>query len=961
MWQSLIPTFMKKLLQSLVLILLSIPLSLYAQRDTEHWFAPMAARTAVLSSPQQALYFSTDSTTPFPVEIYSNNNVIGTVTISKGNPQTFSVPLNNMITSATSDLFHPINKGLYTKGAKPYFVTFRFSVSSHGEILTSKGKAGIGTKFYAVVSPIEDIQVSSTNPLLNFTTGILATEDNTTVTVSDYAAEVVFTNGNTGLTTPTLTFTLNKGQSYIIEGISNKTGNKDGFIGAKIESNKPISVTNGNFNGQFAIDPAGGYWDGSDIVMDQSVPVDRLGNEFVVVKGNGNINEKMEDALIVATEDGTEVYINNATTPVYVLNEGEYYRVNKTNNNNYINQGNDHYNMYVKTSKNVYVYQLLAGVATSNATIGFNYIPPLNCYLPRKIDEIGMINILPPTTNNVKLNILTEAGAVVTVNNGTPPATQGPYPVLGTSSWVSYSVPNVTGNMTITSSKAVTAGISGGSGVVGYGGYFAGFSSIPVIAKQTGDCIPGIILEVDDSFESYQWYRNNNPIPGATSNSYVPTQSGNYVVKITVGTCPPVTTPVYKVFTCLTETTTNDTVCDGVKTIVPQFTNSTQSYVPGSVVIITPPANGNAVIDPTNGVISYAPNFGYFGPDSFVYKFCGNDPEFTDCEEVTLNLTVSESPIVTNAALRSCFIESNPATAVFNLTVASVTSQTGITKKYYPSPTDAHNGTNEIPDPVNYIAPNGVAYVKVTNAQGCYRIAEVTLTVLPPVKSTVLADKVICMEDTTTLDAGPDFNGYQWSTGATTPSISNVGVGVYWVNLKTGDCITRQTVKVYPAEQPVITNLEISTTNLTVSVIGGTAPYQYSIDNIHWQDSNVFAEIPRGTGTVYVKDSYNCDPVTVDYTNPNIINVITPNGDGVNDILDYSSLAGKKNLVFNIFDRYGSKIYQGDKSNNYKWDGTIGTKKISTGSYWYEVGWNEPNKQLTPIKFTGWILVKNRD
>ncbi|WP_265129366.1 T9SS type B sorting domain-containing protein [Chryseobacterium oranimense] len=939
------------------LLLFTAANQLFAQRDTEHWFAPMAARSTNIISPQQALYFSTDSTTPFPVEIYSNNILLGTVTIAKGAPQTFPIPLGNIIISNTSEMFAPVNKGLYTKGTKPYFATFRFSVSSHGEILTSKGKAGIGKKFYAVVAPIE-------NPVtaLNFTTGIMATEDNTVVTVSDYSANVEFSNGWTGVTNPSLTFTLNKGQSYIIEGVGDKAGNKEGFIGAKIEADKPISVTNGNFNGQFAIIPPGSFFDGADIVMDQSVPTDRLGNEFVLVKGNGDISERMEDALIVATEGGTQVFINNGATPAITLNEGESYRVNQLNNNNYINQGNNHYNMYIKTTKNVYVYQLLAGVANSNATVGFNYIPPLNCYLPRKIDEIGNINILPPTTNNVKLNILTETGAAVTVNGGTPPAAQGPYPVLGTSSWVSYSVPNVTGNVTITSSKAVTAGISGGSGVVGYGGYFAGFSSIPVIAKQTGDCIPGIVLEVDDSFDSYQWYRDNTPITGAVTNSYTPTQSGNYTVKITVGSCPPITTPVYKVFTCLTETTLNQTVCDGVKLIVPTFTNSTQSVVPGSVIIITPPVNGNAVVDPATGVISYAPAYNYVGPDSFVYKFCGNNPDFTDCEEVTLNLTVSESPIITNASLRACYLEANPATGLFNLTNASVTTQPGVTKKYYPSPTDADNSTNEILNPANYIAPTGVAYVKVINANGCYRIAEVSLTVLPPVTSAVLVDKIICVEDKTTLDAGPGFNGYEWSTGATTQAISNVGVGTYWVKLKTGDCITLQTVKVYASEQPVVSNIDVSNTTVTVYAIGGAPPYQYSLDNIQWQDSNIFTDVARGISAVYVKDSYNCDPIKVEITIPNLINAITPNDDGVNDVLDYSLLAGKKNLEFTIFDRYGSKIFQGDQSNGYKWNGTLGgSKRVPTGNYWFEIQWNEPSGKQTAVKYTGWILVKSRE
>ncbi len=375
---------MKKTLSIFLLFFVSSYM-LFAQRDTEHWFAPMAARSPKVVTPMQALYFSTDSATPFTVDIYSNNTVLGTVTISKGSPQTFNIPLNRMVATTNGELFAPGNKGLYTKGSKPYFVTYRFSVSQHGEILTSKGKAGIGTKFYAVTAPIEEL-----NSEYNFTTGILATEDNTKVTVSNYSPNIVFTNGWTGVTNPTLTFTLNKGQSYIIEGIGDKTVNKEAFIGAKIEADKPISVTNGNFNGQFAM-AAGGSYQGSDIIMDQSVPVDRLGNEFVVVKGNGDIGRRMEDALIVATEGGTQVYINNGTTPAATLAEGESYRVNKISNTNYINQGNEHYNMYIRTTKNVYVYQLMAGVGASNATLGFNYIPPLNCYLPRKIDEIGKI------------------------------------------------------------------------------------------------------------------------------------------------------------------------------------------------------------------------------------------------------------------------------------------------------------------------------------------------------------------------------------------------------------------------------------------------------------------------------------------------------------------------------------------------------------------------------------------
>ncbi|WP_292009382.1 T9SS type B sorting domain-containing protein [Chryseobacterium sp.] len=332
----------------------------------------------------------------------------------------------------------------------------------------------------------------------------------------------------------------------------------------------------------------------------------------------------------------------------------------------------------------------------------------------------------------------------------------------------------------------------------------------------------------------------------------------------------------------------------------------------------------------------------------------------SDIAEITLSL--APVVVVNEATLRSCFIESNPATALFNLTVAGVTTEVGITKKYYPSLTDAINETNEIANPTTYIAPNGVVYVRVANANGCYSVAQVNLTVLPPVESTVLEDKIICMEDTTTLDAGPGFDGYEWSTGETTQSISNAGVGTYWVKLKTGECITTQSVNIYASEQPVITDVDIATNTITVNVIGGTPSYQYSMDNIVWQDSNIFTNVPRGDATIYVKDAYDCNPVELPILVPNLINVITPNGDGVNDVIDYSVFANKQNLVLNIYDRYGTKIHQADKTNGYKWDGTTnGGKRVTTGTYWYSVTWNEKNKRNTSFKFSGWVMVKNRE
>ncbi len=327
--------------------------------------------------------------------------------------------------------------------------------------------------------------------------------------------------------------------------------------------------------------------------------------------------------------------------------------------------------------------------------------------------------------------------------------------------------------------------------------------------------------------------------------------------------------------------------------------------------------------------------------------------------KITLNLY--PVVVVNDTELKSCFIEGNQSMASFNL-LGAIVSQGGLTKKYYPSLTDAINDTNEITTPAAYIAPSGVAYIKVFNSNGCYSIAKVTLTVIPPVFSRVLKDQTICIESKTTLDAGAGFQSYEWSTGATTQSIKNVGVGTYWVKLKTGDCIALQTVTVYPAENPVVTSIDISGNTVTVYANGGTPPYQYSMDNINWQDSNTFTNVARGEAKIFVKDSYNCEPIEINITVPNLINVITPNDDGINDFVDYSALSGKQNLEIGIFDRYGYKIFQADKSNGYKWAGTTnGSKKVPTGNYWYSISWKENNKNSTPINFSGWIVVKNRD
>lgn len=366
-----------------------------------------------------------------------------------------------------------------------------------------------------------------------------------------------------------------------------------------------------------------------------------------------------------------------------------------------------------------------------------------------------------------------------------------------------------------------------------------------------------------------------------------------------------------------------------------------------------------ATLADLNSGIEIPNPFVYVAPQSEVYIQVTNAMGCTAVAKVILQF--HPNAIVNDQNLKTCFLENLTTNGIFNLTQANVTGTPGVVKKYYPSPTDAINGTNEILNPTVYNAPSGFVYVKVSTNQGCYNIAKITLTVENPQPSPTLLDQVICTEKTTTLDAGPGYLDYEWSTGATTPQITNVGVGDYWVKLTKDGCTTLQKVKVLPAAVPNITHVDISNNTVSVSVYGGKAPYLYSLDNINWQTSNIFENIPRGQIKIYVKDESNCEPVITEVTVPNLVNIITPNNDGYNDVIDYSALGYKSDLSFTIFDRYGVAIHQANKNNQYKRDGTLSGRKLPTGTYWYVVKWNENDAAKTPVKFSGWVLLKNRD
>ncbi|MFC4738366.1 IgGFc-binding protein, partial [Flavobacterium ponti] len=518
---------------------------MFGQLSDKHWLPPLHSRSTTTIG-QHVVYLSTPEITPFQVDVTNGNGVaVGTYTISAGNPAQFTVG-----NAQPSDMFvaqaglHTVsgNDGLILTGTSEFYVTFKLDAGAHGEMFVSKGRAGLGTDFRLGSSP-----QGSSDTFRNFVASFMATENGTTVTVSDYDAGVTFTTPTGTTSAGTQTFSLQAGQSVVLSGYSNVNENWTGFIGARVTSTRPIAVNTGNITSN----PATG---GNDICLDQIVPVERVGMEYVVVKGNGtNLTEL---PIVVATQNNTQVFVNGNPIPLTTINAGDYYIVPFAYFQGAFNQ-----NMYIETDKPVYLYQILAG-DTNTHTTGMNFIPPLSCSYPKVVDLIPSINTIGSGVNfntgggSTNVIIITVAGSVISLNGVVTTAI--PQPVLGNANWETYRISGLSGNVKVESTGSTAVGVLGLSGTMGVASFYSGFGSVNItyqagvgieendmtIANGLAIC-PGDVRVLDTNLSpndfTFEWTVDigdgNGPqvIVGATGPDYTVDSPGIYCVTTSNG------------------------------------------------------------------------------------------------------------------------------------------------------------------------------------------------------------------------------------------------------------------------------------------------------------------------------------------------------------------------------------------------------------------------------------------
>ncbi|HWY38063.1 MAG TPA: PKD domain-containing protein [Bacteroidia bacterium] len=440
----------------LALFLLKVSIS-FAQIDTAFWFA------APWVTP------SHDGNTPivFRIATFGNATAVRVHQIAGTYDTTINIPANSLYSHFVSWVVNTVE----TKPANTV-VPYGFKISSdfpitvvyevvtntnlNPETFSLKGQNGLGTEF---VTPFQNKwDIGLFNPVKPFAQiNIVASQPNTTIWITPRCA-VVGHPANVSYS-----ITLNQGEAYTVQNATEAESSTPGknLSGTIIVSDKPISVTVADDSVWEA--NAGGC---RDLMGDQIVPTDVIGNEYIVNIGqmydgttmggtNPNSYDSQEGIFIVATKNFTSVTINDGAVSTHTLNQGDtwYYNIKQPLT-------------YISADKSIYVVQ----ASGFGCELGEAIIPPLNCS--------GSNQVSFTRTNNQSflLNILCKNGAQgsFTLNGSTSLVTAANFTVVpGTGGvWVggqiqfsTAQIPSGTANLLTNSMDNFSMGvINGGRG-----------------------------------------------------------------------------------------------------------------------------------------------------------------------------------------------------------------------------------------------------------------------------------------------------------------------------------------------------------------------------------------------------------------------------------------------------------------------------------------------------------------
>ncbi len=248
----------------------------------------------------------------------------------------------------------------------------------------------------------------------------------------------------------------------------------------------------------------------------------------------------------------------------------------------------------------------------------------------------------------------------------------------------------------------------------------------------------------------------------------------------------------------------------------------------------------------------------------------------------------------------------------------------------------------------------------VTNNFGCSASDSINVHVKPLPSVNLGSDLSVCADQHIELNAGNGLENYLWSNGASTQTIFPTQTGRYSITVSDRDhCTNSDTINVVFNSLPVPT---INSTALSPETKVNIYYSEASMSNYKWivspggtiiagegTEAITVKWYAAGTQTVSVNyiNSFGClaevatvKKVIVDLPAVKTIEAFSPNGDGINDFMQFRNLDYYPGSKLFVYSKMGNVVYQ---SNDYQndWDGRILSQKlqnqnmISSGIYYY--------------------------
>ena len=470
---------------------------------------------------------------------------------------------------------------------------------------------------------------------------------------------------------------------------------------------------------------------------------------------------------------------------------------------------------------------------------------------------------------------------------------------------------------------------------------------------------PGETLTVTPDYTvpgtlSYSWLKNGTPIPGYTnvsSPTYTINTAGVYTLVADIGSCT-VYGYINVEYASVIANDTNLTECDnnndGIETF--DLTNAVPSITGGNTDMIIQGYYRNQ-LDAQNqqNRITTPGAFENTTGNTVVARV---ENQFSCVDYATISLqpltSTALNPILPVEVCDSDNLQDG--LYEFDLNVISQrihnnnTTLSGATIHYFLTQQDAADLNNPLPTPYpNRTANQQIIYARVVSGTGCFEILPVTLKVNTFSPSDFDDENiVICDGDSQILDVGLGFSSYSWNTNPVqiTHDIEVSQAGTYIVTVTNSNgCSKTKTYIVNVSGPPTITSIEVnsfsgSSNSITV-YFNGSGQYEFSLNNINYQTSNVFTGVTPGEYTVYVKDPKGCG---LDWQTTYVLDYprfFTPNGDGYNDTWKIKNLdIDYPNSELFIFDRYG-KLLKQISAQGEGWNGTLNNSSLPSDDYWF--------------------------